>query len=78
MVLRAFGAKIGRNCLIGAKALIPENRTIPDNSLVMGMPGKVVGEVRPDQIERIRAGTAKYVRHWQRYARELRAITGAE
>lgn len=61
------GAKIGRNCLIGAKALIPEGKEIPDNSLVMGMPGKVVGTVRPEQAERIRAGTAKYVRNWQRY-----------
>jgi carbonic anhydrase/acetyltransferase-like protein (isoleucine patch superfamily) len=61
------GARIGRNCLIGAKALIPEGKEIPDNSLVMGMPGKVVGEVRPEQAERIRTGTAKYVRNWQRY-----------
>ena len=66
------GAKIGRNCLIGAKSLIAEGKDIPDNSLVMGIPGKVVGEVRPEQAERIRAGTAKYVRNWQRYARELR------
>lgn len=61
------GARIGRNCLIGAKALIPEGKEIPDNSLVMGMPGKIVGEVRPEQVERMRAGTAKYVRNWQRY-----------
>lgn len=65
------GARIGRNCLIGARALIAEGKEIPDNSLVMGMPGKVVGEVRPEQAERIRAGTAKYVRNWQRYLREL-------
>ena len=39
------GAVIGRNCLIGAKALVPEGKSIPDNSLVMGAPGKVVREV---------------------------------
>ena len=65
------GARIGRNCLIGAKALIGENKTIPDNSLVMGIPGKVVGDVRPEQAERIRRGTEKYVRNWQRYEAEL-------
>jgi carbonic anhydrase/acetyltransferase-like protein (isoleucine patch superfamily) len=43
------GARIGRNCLIGAKALIAEGKEIPDNSLVMGMPGKIKGEVRPEQ-----------------------------
>jgi carbonic anhydrase/acetyltransferase-like protein (isoleucine patch superfamily) len=61
------GAVIGKNCLIGAKALIAEGKQIPDNSLVMGMPGKVVGEVRPEQAERIRRGTIKYVANWRRY-----------
>jgi carbonic anhydrase/acetyltransferase-like protein (isoleucine patch superfamily) len=67
------GAVIGRNCLIGAKALIAEGKTIPDNSLVMGMPGKIVGEVRPEQAERMRWGTAKYVENWKRYRAGLRA-----
>jgi len=61
------GAKIGRNCLIGARALIAEGKEIPDNSLVMGMPGKVVGEVRPEQLLRVHRGTEKYVRNWKRY-----------
>lgn len=61
------GARVGRNCLIGAKALVPEGKEIPDNSLVMGIPGKIVSTVRPEQIERIRVGTAKYVRNWKRY-----------
>lgn len=65
------GAKIGRNCLIGAKALIAENKEIPDNSLVMGMPGKIKGEVRPEQAERMRWGTARYVQKWRQFAREM-------
>ncbi|MGB1035550.1 MAG: gamma carbonic anhydrase family protein, partial [Primorskyibacter sp.] len=36
------GARIGKNCLIGAGALITEGKVIPDGSLVMGVPGKVV------------------------------------
>lgn len=69
------GAKVGRNCLIGAKALIPEGKEIPDNSLVMGMPGKIVGTVRPEQIERVHAGTAKYVRNGRRYRAGLAPVT---
>jgi len=61
------GAKVGKNCLIGAKALIAEGKEIPDNSLVMGIPGKITGEVRPEQAERMRKGTAKYVANWRRY-----------
>jgi carbonic anhydrase/acetyltransferase-like protein (isoleucine patch superfamily) len=66
------GAVIGRNCLIGAKALIPEGKQIPDNSLVMGAPGKVVRQLEAKHVDRIREAAAHYVRNWQRYARELR------
>lgn len=61
------GAKIGKNCLIAAKALIGENKVIPDNSVVMGVPGKVVGEVSPEQAERMRRGTLRYINNWKRY-----------
>jgi len=36
------GAKIGIGCLIGAGSLITENKEIPDGSLVMGSPGKII------------------------------------
>lgn len=68
------GAIIGRDCLVGAKALIAEGKRIPDRSLVMGMPGKVVGEVRPEQIERMRAGAAHYVQRWRRFRADVREI----
>ena len=65
------GAVIGRNCLIGARALIPEGKTIPDHALVMGAPGKVVREVTPDHLARMRESADFYVRNWQRYRRDL-------
>ena len=39
------GARIGKRCLIGAGALITEGKEIPDGSLVMGAPGKVVRQL---------------------------------
>ena len=61
------GAKIGRNCLIGAKTLIGEGKDIPDNSVVLGAPGKVVKQVTPEQAARTAQGTVKYVGNWRRY-----------
>ncbi|HEY9236179.1 MULTISPECIES: gamma carbonic anhydrase family protein [Phenylobacterium] len=66
------GAKIGKNCLIGANCLITEGKEIPDNSLVMGAPGKVVREISPDQARGLSLGALHYVRNWQRYRAELR------
>jgi carbonic anhydrase/acetyltransferase-like protein (isoleucine patch superfamily) len=66
------GAKIGRNCMIGSKALISEGKEIPDNSLVMGIPGKVVREVSPAQLEVLQLSAAGYVANWKRFRRELR------
>src|SRR6201995_2488631 len=36
------GAKVGRRCVIGAMALVPPGTEIPEGSVVMGVPGKVV------------------------------------
>jgi carbonic anhydrase/acetyltransferase-like protein (isoleucine patch superfamily) len=65
------GAKIGKNCLIGAKALIGEGKVIPDNSVVMGAPGRVVRELSPEHAERVALGALHYVENWKRYRREL-------
>ncbi len=60
-------ARIGRNCIIGAKTLIGEGKEIPDNSLVMGIPGKVVRTVTPEMAARTAEGVHHYVANWQRY-----------
>ena len=65
------GARIGKNCLIGAGALVTENKTIPDNSLVLGSPGKIVRELTDTQIAGITEQAARYVERFKRYIRGL-------
>ena len=65
-------ATIGRNCLIGANALVAEGKVIPDNSLVMGMPGKVVRELDAEAVARLPKAAESYVRNWQRFAKGLK------
>src|SRR5215204_1104689 len=67
------GARIGRNCLIGAGALITENKVIPDNSVVMGAPGRVVREIDEAGVRSLRQAAALYVARWRRYTRGLAA-----
>ena len=40
---------VGKNCIIGAGALVPEGKIIPDDSLVVGVPGKIIKQVSPEQ-----------------------------
>ena len=67
-------AKIGKNCIIGAHTLIPEGKVIPDNSLVMGAPGKVVKEISDHQIQVIRMSAVHYVENWKRHRNSVKRI----
>ena len=48
-----------------------EGKVIPDGSLVMGSPGKVVRELTDEQKKMLEASAANYVKNGQRYARDL-------
>ena len=67
------GAVVGRNCLIGASALVAEGVTIPDGSLVLGTPGKVVRTLSAEEITTINGFADSYVRRFKRYKVELKA-----
>lgn len=65
-------ARIGRNCVIAAHSLVPEGMEIPDDSLVMGVPAKVVKPVSEGQKMMIAMGTLHYVQHAKRFAADLK------
>jgi len=67
-------AVIGRNCLIGAGALVTEGKEIPDGSLVMGVPARVVRPLTEDQIAGLLRSAEGYSRNADRFRHELRAM----
>lgn len=66
------GAKVGKNCLIGAKALVTEGMEIPDNSMAVGAPAKVIREVKPEHIKRMQDGVKAYIARARDYKSSLR------
>ncbi|OUS21844.1 gamma carbonic anhydrase family protein [Rhodobacterales bacterium 59_46_T64] len=68
------GAKIGKNCLIGAGALITEGKEIPDGSLVMGAPGKVVRTLDKAAIERLTASARGYQNNMRRFKNGMKPL----
>jgi carbonic anhydrase/acetyltransferase-like protein (isoleucine patch superfamily) len=68
------GARIGRDCLIGAKALVTEGKEIPDGSVVLGAPARVVREVDEAGRAELARAAAAYTAKIPRYAAGLREI----
>ncbi|MGB6085897.1 gamma carbonic anhydrase family protein [Parvibaculum sp.] len=68
------GAKIGKGCLIGANSLIAENKEIPDYSMVLGSPGKIVRTLDQETAEALRLSADHYVENWKKYRAGLKRI----
>jgi len=62
---------IGRNCLVGANTLVTEGKGIPDNSLVIGSPGKIVRTLTDEEIAALHANAAHYVELMKLYLSKL-------
>ena len=65
---------IGKNCLIGAGSLITPGKTIPDGSLVMGSPGRVIRQMTPEQIAQNTWIAEHYVERSRHYREGLRVL----
>jgi len=68
------GAKIGKGVLIGANALITEGKEIPDGVLVVGSPGKIVRELKPEEREGLLKIASGYVERSRLYKKELKPL----
>ena len=58
---------IGNNCIIAAGCLVPHGMKIPDNSFVVGVPGRIKGTITPEQTFWLEQAPKEYVRLRQRY-----------
>lgn len=67
-------AKIGNNCIIGANALITEGKEIPDGSLVMGSPGKVIRPLTEQEIMTLQFSATHYVENAKKFKALLKPI----
>ena len=54
------GSVIGKGSVVAAGALVTKNTLIPPNSMVMGVPAKIIGQTGPTQRETMSKGVMKY------------------
>nr|WP_136252294.1 gamma carbonic anhydrase family protein [Ningiella ruwaisensis] len=65
------GATIGKYCVIGANTLITENMNVPDYSLVLGSPGKIIKQLSEQQQKQLEASAKHYQENAKRFAKSL-------
>ena len=55
------GARVGNGSIIGAGAVVTEGMEVPENSVVIGIPGRVVKQTSDAQRDHIRKNAQAYV-----------------
>jgi carbonic anhydrase/acetyltransferase-like protein (isoleucine patch superfamily) len=68
------GARIGSNCVVGAGALVAENKTVPDNTLVVGSPARKLRDNDEAAVRLIAQAAEIYFSRWQNYAANLKPV----
>nr|WP_211162641.1 gamma carbonic anhydrase family protein [Alteromonas ponticola] len=68
-------AKIGKFCIIGANTLITEGTEIPDYSLVVGSPGKIIRTLDKSIESSLIDSAAHYVSNAQHYREQLTSLS---
>ena len=61
------GAHIGKNSIVGAGAVVSEGKEFPENSLILGVPAKLIKEISPEQVEMIQNNADNYVKLSKQY-----------
>ena len=69
------GAKINSRCLIGAGSFVPFGMEIPEGSLVMGSPARVIRAISKEQLDRISSGLAIYQDLARRHLTSLKRVS---
>lgn len=65
-------AKVGEHCIIGAGAVVKEKDVIPDGSMVVGVPGKIIKQLTPEQMRYLENNCEEYVKLAKRYREAMK------
>ena len=68
------GARVGKNCLVGANALVTEGKQIPDGSLVLGSPAKVVRQLSEKHLSGLQSAARHYQQKITLYKTQLKEM----
>ena len=56
------GSHIQKNSIVAAGSVVPGGKVFPERSLIMGIPAKVVREIKEEEIEKIKDNALRYLK----------------
>ena len=68
------GAVVGKDCIVGACALVTEGKVFPDRKLIVGAPAKVARELTDEDIAKMHRAAPGYVKRQEMYKAKLKRI----
>jgi phenylacetic acid degradation protein len=71
-------AVIGEGSIVASGCVVPSGLEVPAGMLVVGVPGRVTGPVRPDMRRKKQIGTRWYQQLAERCLHDLREVDAAE
>ena len=72
--LRTVTFGFGRNCIVGAGAVVTEGKEFPDNSLIIGAPAKVVRTLDEETAKKLAGMAQHYVDNSRRFGKGLKKV----
>jgi carbonic anhydrase/acetyltransferase-like protein (isoleucine patch superfamily) len=62
------GCHIGKESIVAAGAVVPQNKTFPPRSMIMGVPAKVVRTLSDEEVHQIYQSAQNYVKYKETYS----------
>ncbi len=66
--------RIGRECIVGANALVTEGKEFPDGSLIVGSPARVARPLTETERMMVKMSAQHYVQNHQRFRAEMKQV----
>lgn len=66
--------EINNNVIIAAGTLVKEKFKVPEGVLVAGVPGKIIRDLKPEEIEGVAQSAQNYVNYVKTYRLEVKLI----
>jgi carbonic anhydrase/acetyltransferase-like protein (isoleucine patch superfamily) len=67
-------AVIGKECLVGAGAVITEGKVFPDRSLILGAPARVARQLTEENLADLKRNAEGYAKRQEMYKAKLKRI----